>query len=343
MKRGRQTTTPKNLLLFMFSFLLSLHLSSFHQAPLPSLFLPTYRFSNMYNKFFPPTEESNLREQMNGGTLHVSVDNRNPNHFSGEISYSSIDSNDNYDLKSYAATEDFRSCTSGSGDFSLKSRAYRKTFLSDINASILKKLQGDNGFEKGFDEFTEKTSVILLSLFAFVAYLLLGTFAFSYYFENWTPIDAMYFTVVTFTTCGYGDLVPVGDLERLFTLIFIIVGITLLGGICLTILFESVFGYYEDVISAAKERSVEKFMIESKDKVEKKSRNLYFHEEISSIETEDDETPSYFDAIRKLWPFLFLISIGGAYIGYAEKWDVITTLYFFIVTATSVGYGDVSN
>ncbi len=319
-------------------------LASF-KAHLPSLFLKTYRFSNMYNKFNPPTEESNLREQFNGGTLHVSVDNNNPNHFSGDMSYSTIDSNDNnYDLQSYAATEDFRSCTSGSGVFSLKSRAFRKTFLSDINANILKKLQGDNGFEKGYDEFTEKTSVILLSLFAFIAYLLLGTFAFSYYFENWTPIDAMYFTVVTFTTCGYGDLVPVGDLERLFTLIFIIVGITLLGGICLTILFDNVFGYYEDLIGAAKERSVEKFMKESKDKVEKKSRNLYFHQEIPSIETkDDDEAPSYFDAIRNLWPFLILISIGAAYIGYAEQWDVITTLYFYIVTATSVGYGDVSN
>lgn len=295
----------------------------------------------MYNKFNPPTEESNLQEQFR--TLHLNINNNDSNHFSGDISYSSIDSNDNYDAMSYA-TEDFKSCTSGSGVFSLKSRVYRKTFLSDLNASILKKLNGDDGFEKGYDEFTEKKSVLFLCLFVFLAYMLLGTFAFSYYFENWTPIDAMYFTVVTFTTCGYGDLVPVGDHERLFTLIFIILGITVLGGICLTILFDSVFGYYEDMIDAAKERSAEKFMQKSMDKVDKKSRNLYFHQEIEEVTSSDtfDEVPSYFDEIRSLWPFLLLISVGAAYIGYADQWDVITTLYYFVVTATSVGYGDVS-
>ena len=41
-----------------------------------------------------------------------------------------------------------------------------------------------------------------------VAYLLLGMIAFSYVFEEWDPVDSLYFSVVTFTTVGYGDLYP---------------------------------------------------------------------------------------------------------------------------------------
>jgi voltage-gated potassium channel len=46
--------------------------------------------------------------------------------------------------------------------------------------------------------------------------------------EHWSPLEALYFSVVTLTTVGYGDLSPKTDLGRAFTIIFILVGIGLI-------------------------------------------------------------------------------------------------------------------
>jgi voltage-gated potassium channel len=43
--------------------------------------------------------------------------------------------------------------------------------------------------------------------------------------EGWSWIDALYFTVVTLTTIGYGDLHPTTPISKIFTIIFIFVGL----------------------------------------------------------------------------------------------------------------------
>ncbi|MDX5402293.1 MAG: potassium channel family protein [Rhodobacterales bacterium] len=45
--------------------------------------------------------------------------------------------------------------------------------------------------------------------------------------EQWAWIDALYFAVVTIATVGYGDLVPQTVLGKLFTIIYILMGIGL--------------------------------------------------------------------------------------------------------------------
>jgi voltage-gated potassium channel len=48
--------------------------------------------------------------------------------------------------------------------------------------------------------------------------------------EDWTVIEALYFTVITLTTIGYGDLHPTTEFSRLFTIFFVLAGVsTLLG------------------------------------------------------------------------------------------------------------------
>src|SRR5262245_46647850 len=43
--------------------------------------------------------------------------------------------------------------------------------------------------------------------------------------EHWSPLDALYFCVVTLATVGYGDLTPKTDLGKLFTIIYVLVGV----------------------------------------------------------------------------------------------------------------------
>jgi len=46
--------------------------------------------------------------------------------------------------------------------------------------------------------------------------------------EGWSWIDSFYFTVITLTTVGYGDLAPERALSKMFTVIIILMGIGLL-------------------------------------------------------------------------------------------------------------------
>ena len=46
--------------------------------------------------------------------------------------------------------------------------------------------------------------------------------------EDWSWVQSFYFTVVTTTTVGYGDLYPTTDQSRLVTSIFMLIGVTVL-------------------------------------------------------------------------------------------------------------------
>ena len=54
--------------------------------------------------------------------------------------------------------------------------------------------------------------------------ILIGAFAY-HYLEGWTYLDSFYFSVVTLTTIGYGDLAPKTDGGKIFTIIYIVLGI----------------------------------------------------------------------------------------------------------------------
>ncbi|MCB0102841.1 MAG: two pore domain potassium channel family protein [Anaerolineales bacterium] len=48
--------------------------------------------------------------------------------------------------------------------------------------------------------------------------------------EGWRVLDSLYFTVITLTTVGYGDFSPKTDAGKIFTMVYIFVGIGLLSG-----------------------------------------------------------------------------------------------------------------
>jgi voltage-gated potassium channel len=43
--------------------------------------------------------------------------------------------------------------------------------------------------------------------------------------EGWSWIDALYFSVTTISTVGFGDLAPRTDIGKLFTVVYIFVGV----------------------------------------------------------------------------------------------------------------------
>jgi hypothetical protein len=81
--------------------------------------------------------------------------------------------------------------------------------------SILKQFIADREFQR-------------LSLF--VIFVLIVGAAFYSGVEGWGMLDSVYFCVTTLTTVGYGDFAPETSAGKMFTILYIIVGIGVLLG-----------------------------------------------------------------------------------------------------------------
>jgi voltage-gated potassium channel Kch len=60
--------------------------------------------------------------------------------------------------------------------------------------------------------------------------VVIGT-VFYKYTEGWTWLNSMYFTIITITTVGYGDMTPTTTLGKLFTMFYLLISVGLLVGI----------------------------------------------------------------------------------------------------------------
>lgn len=49
-----------------------------------------------------------------------------------------------------------------------------------------------------------------------------------HHLEGWRWLDAFYFCVVSLTTVGYGDITPKTDAGKLFTTVYLIIGIAII-------------------------------------------------------------------------------------------------------------------
>ncbi len=61
-----------------------------------------------------------------------------------------------------------------------------------------------------------------------VASLLIVGTAFYMVVEGWAIVDAVYFCAMSLATVGYGDVVPETDAGKLFTTVYVLVGIGIL-------------------------------------------------------------------------------------------------------------------
>jgi hypothetical protein len=67
-------------------------------------------------------------------------------------------------------------------------------------------------------------------LFFLVVMTLAAGTLFYWQVEGWSPLDSLFFSVVTLTTVGYGDLVPSTAAGKVFTILYILVGIGIILG-----------------------------------------------------------------------------------------------------------------
>lgn len=67
---------------------------------------------------------------------------------------------------------------------------------------------------------------------ALIAAIILGAGSvFYHYVENLSWLDAIYFSTITLTTIGYGDITPKTDLGKLFTIFYVLFGVGVIAAI----------------------------------------------------------------------------------------------------------------
>jgi hypothetical protein len=71
-------------------------------------------------------------------------------------------------------------------------------------------------------------------LFFVSAILALGTY-FYHLLEKWSWLDCFYFSVTTLTTVGYGDFSPQTNAGKVFTIIYIFIGVGVILGFVNTV------------------------------------------------------------------------------------------------------------
>lgn len=89
--------------------------------------------------------------------------------------------------------------------------------MTTFYINIMKLLHAIAGGVKNDHDFRALT--ILL------ATLLVGATLFYVNHEGWSVVDALYFSVMTMSTIGYGDLVPTTPISKIFTIIFTFLGV----------------------------------------------------------------------------------------------------------------------
>jgi voltage-gated potassium channel len=64
---------------------------------------------------------------------------------------------------------------------------------------------------------------ILFSILPFIAILLFGSIGYMNLGAR-SFLDGLYMTVITITTVGYGEVIPLGPAGRIFTIVLILIG-----------------------------------------------------------------------------------------------------------------------
>lgn len=79
-------------------------------------------------------------------------------------------------------------------------------------------------------EDKEKTKIRhrIFYLLGLVLILLIGSSIVYSHLEHWSFLDSFYFSTTTMTTIGFGDMHPSTPLSKVFTIFFILTGVTIM-------------------------------------------------------------------------------------------------------------------
>eukprot|EP00658_Telonema_sp_P-2_P019787 TRINITY_DN1778_c0_g1_i10.p1 TRINITY_DN1778_c0_g1~~TRINITY_DN1778_c0_g1_i10.p1 ORF type:complete len:333 (+),score=48.90 TRINITY_DN1778_c0_g1_i10:126-1124(+) len=134
--------------------------------------------------------------------------------------------------------------------------------------------------------------------------------------QGWSLIDSAYFTVLTLTTIGAGDMAPDTNFQKVFTTFYVLVGFCYLG---------YALGQVALFVTARHEEQHREEMRQAR-----------------SGASLDPRTSFVWKVTMAAHGMVFFLAVGTLFYSVTEGWSSVDALYFSAVSLTTVGYGDLS-
>jgi hypothetical protein len=111
------------------------------------------------------------------------------------------------------------------------------------------------------DKEKKKIKHRIFSLLAMVFILLIGSTLVYSHLEGWSFMDSLYFSTITMTTIGFGDMHPTTPVSKLFTMLFVLTGVAIMLYTLsqLGMYYLHYFDYHRPVIRENIKNTVKKF------------------------------------------------------------------------------------
>lgn len=134
---------------------------------------------------------------------------------------------------------------------------------------------------------------------------------------GWPARDAVYFIVTVLSTVGYGDLAPVDRPSRLFTAVYAVIGVCLIGNVLSSMLSEI---------------------------LDRQSKAAYklFAASASGKSGPEPVMPAWTGLVVAVVQYVLVLVLGGFLLARSQGLSLTDAIYFICISATTVGLGDIA-
>ncbi len=103
------------------------------------------------------------------------------------------------------------------------------------------------------DKYRRLRQELIGGIFALIVVFLLGTLWY-HLIEGWSWLDSAYMTISTLATVGFGEINPLGERGRLFTMVLIVMGVITIGYIVNRLTEALIQGYFQEGLKQRQEK-----------------------------------------------------------------------------------------
>uniref|UniRef100_A0A7N0TJQ4 Potassium channel domain-containing protein n=1 Tax=Kalanchoe fedtschenkoi TaxID=63787 RepID=A0A7N0TJQ4_KALFE len=172
--------------------------------------------------------------------------------------------------------------------------------------------------------------IVRQAFIGLVVYIVVGVAIYLFQSNNFSgtttfkPVDALYFSVVTLCTIGYGDIVPDTTVTKLYACVFILIGFGFVG-ILLNGLVTYILDKQEMVLLSAVDENT-----------------LYSTIRTYMIDAQKGRMRIRIKVALALAVVILCIAIGTVAAHFLEGLTWVDSIYLSVISVTTVGYGDYS-
>ena len=138
---------------------------------------------------------------------------------------------------------------------------------------------------------------------------------------KWTVEEAVYFISISITTVGYGDLHPLTDRAKVFTMAYV--------GVGFIAIYQIITGSMHHLFEHATMR------------IQKRKQDVS-QSDVAKLPTDDKDVDAaaFYKKLFYISILVFMQLLGAGFIMWMENWSFLTSFYWAYQTATTIGYGE---